>query len=114
MMVEATEINWVAFQRRPSEAVRERVAGLDSRDDWHRPQTAADLIIADLADGEAEAFARVAELAAEIEVLREMLSVALQQLSLSEGHLQSARAAVVSLREAERLRLCRACRRTAA
>jgi hypothetical protein len=64
--------------------------------------TAEDLVIRDLADGEAVAWARVDALIAENAALRELLSESMGQGFTLTGHLEVARRTIAVLREAER------------
>lgn len=63
--------------------------------------TAADLVIQDLADGEAAALERIADLEQENAVLREMVREGLAQLARATAHLDAARHAIHALRTAE-------------
>lgn len=56
-----------------------------------------DLVIADLADAEATANARITELEHENEILREMVSVALAEFASERAHLETARRMLKSL-----------------
>jgi hypothetical protein len=64
--------------------------------------TAADLVIFDLADGEAAAMDRVDELEHANAILRTMVSEGLRLLAHTTAQLEAARASINALRAAER------------
>ena len=60
--------------------------------------TAADMVIRDLADGEADALLRITNLECEVAIGRELLSETLRQLAQQTAHLEAARRAIAVLR----------------
>lgn len=106
-MLTAEQICWTPFIEPLSdlEPARRVVAAAASSMGETAPQRALayeDLVVRDLADGEAEARERVVVLEADDATLRDMLHECLARLASESAHLEASRRTIQTLRHAER------------